>query len=111
MNAPLWSYGLALLLIVLGAATLAMFAYMAFDIASDGDFPAIAFGVFITVVGILGGGFFIVLGWNVPSMVATDSRPCLASHIERQTTYVMAGKVMVPVTSDVSVCDERGEAS
>ena len=31
---------------------------------------------------------------------------CSASHVESSTTYVMSGKIMVPITSNDTVCDQ-----
>jgi hypothetical protein len=35
-----------------------------------------------------------------------DDRTCLRSHEEQRTTLMLVGKVTVPVTYPVTVCDE-----
>lgn len=40
-----------------------------------------------------------------------DSRPCLRGHHEIVPTYVMAGKVMVPINNNEFVCDEYAPKS
>lgn len=34
--------------------------------------------------------------------------PCLRGHDGQCTTFILVGKVMVPIISDCYVCDERG---
>jgi len=36
-----------------------------------------------------------------------NDKPCLHYHRETVTTYVMVGKVMVPIVEDEQVCDRR----
>lgn len=42
---------------------------------------------------------------------ATQKPPCLEHHYVPVTTFILAGKVMVPVTNLIFVCDKWGEVA
>jgi hypothetical protein len=93
--------GLITLLIVLAVVLLVCICRAFTDDWMEAGFVGFCVIIGLVVVGLIYGGIDYVQGPDLATLKKSEWY-CSDSHSE--TTYVMSGKVLVPITSDV--CDE-----